>query len=144
MLAYEFGPVEFDAPGGEPSVVELKLPDRGAIESIILNQIAGDPVGGVFRIFRSRAAAMSVLDTAESSSSSALPGENPNQYSVMGIKAFTTAGFEEYQKAYSYRNRDGTLSSPVRRLWLVIQPEGTGDKSFALSMTIDEELNLSA
>jgi hypothetical protein len=92
-------------------------------------------VGGTFRILTNRDAA---LDLDGSSASASLRGLDPDFYSVMGRKTFTAAGYEEYQAKYPYRNRDGTYSDPVRRLWLVIHPDGGGAKKFGLSLTIEE------
>lgn len=133
MSPYTYGPHEFDASGGELTVVELRVPARGEISSIQLDQIAGDLVAGSFRILTSRAAALSLVG---SSSSEVLPGGNPNQYSVFGNQPITDGHFAVYGQFWPYRNKDGSQSVQVRRLWLVLDLAGTGEKTFSITMGI--------
>lgn len=134
MHNWSYGPLEFAAPAGEATVVELKVPHRGAINAIRLNQIDGGADDGNFRIFTKEAAALSAVG---SSSSASLPGIDPDSYSVFGAKDITNGTFAEYEKSYGYRNRDGTYSVPIRRLWLVLEHNGGGENQYSISMEIE-------
>ena len=134
MAPWAFGPVEFTVPGGEPSLVELAVPPRGTIHSFRCLQTAGDVDATTLRLFQSEAAAQ--LAIAGGSDSVAPITLEPDAYSVFGSKSLTDGRLVEDAKEYPYRNQDGRFSAPVERLWLVIEPAGTGDKTFVLSMTI--------
>lgn len=130
--SWNYGPVEFEVPAGEPTAIELKVPHRGSISSIRLLQLDGAD-GGTFRIFNSERAAREVTG---SSASSAVPGQDPDSYAVMPRKTITGGKCEEFQQSYQYRNRDGTYTMPIRRLWMVIEPTGSGSNTYSLSLTI--------
>jgi hypothetical protein len=135
MLPYSFGPVEFNADAGGPTIVELRVPSRGFINTMRLNQIGGGAEGGRFRIFQSLEAAQAM---AGSSNSDSLTGVDPDDYSVVGVKTITAGAFAEYGGSYPYSNKDANQSSRKRRLWLVIEPTGAGSNSYSLSMEISE------
>ncbi len=135
MTPYPFGPVGFDAPGGDISIIDLALPAVGDILTIRLNQLSGVKVAGSFRIFQSLEAAEAI---AGSLASSSLAGTDPDDYSVVGVKAFTGGSYSEFQCRYGYANQDANITSRKRRLYLVMQPGGSGDKSFSLSLMIGE------
>lgn len=130
---YSAGPFEFSAPGGEETVVELRVPWRGIINTVRLNQVSGVEVDAAFRLYQSRCAA----NPGGSCGSEELPSD-PDSYSVFGEKERTAnTPFAEFEKNYPFVNKDGTPSNPQRRLYLSIEPEGSGDKEWSLSMEID-------
>lgn len=139
MVPWTFGPVEFTAPGGEASLVELGVPPRGRIRNIRLFQVAGDAGNATVQLFQSEAAARSIL-TGEASEPFGSP--DPNVHSVFGSKTAVNGTLDETDKAYDYQNRDGSLTTAKRRLWLVITPTAGGDRVYTLSMLIADLLNL--
>lgn len=134
-LSWEYGPTTFTVEGGVPSVVELRVPDRGVINNIRLAELNGGAHGGTFRIFHKEAAADAVVGTSESS---LIAGDDPDLYSVVGQKTIVAGKHESYGLNCHYRS--GVGSNPSRRLWLVIEPNAAGDIEYGLSMTIVTDL----
>lgn len=149
-LPWSYGPVEFTIDGARNNMVELRVPHRGVIRSIILEQIGGAD-DGVFEIFDSEEAARALDDVVVSQSSSSLSltssssvqvvGTDPAVHSItQGQVAINSGRYAANGLDLIYRNRDGNYSNPVRRLWLVINSEGSGQKTFSLSMMFETPL----
>lgn len=139
MVPWMLGPVEFTVPGGEASLVQLGVPPRGRIRNIRLFQTAGAAGDATVQLFQSEAAARSLLTGW---ASEPFDGPDPNVHSVFGAKTATAGTLDETDKAYDYQNRDGSLTTAKRRLWLVITPASGGDHTYTLSMLIADLLNL--
>lgn len=146
-LPWSYGPVEFTIDGARDNVVELHVPHRGVIRSINLIQLGGADDGS-FEIFDSEAAARAVEDVVASQSGSSLSLTSSSSIQVVGtdpaVHSLTQGQVEIAAGRYTangldlaYRNRDGNYTNPVRRLWLVINSEGAGQKTFALSMMFE-------
>ena len=139
MAPWQFGPLNFTVAGGGPRIVELKVPPRGRIRSIRMYQTGGDATTAEIRIVQSRAAARAMLDPGDPDFL-AFDGTNPHVQSVFGVKIVPEEGLEETDKAYDYQNRDSGITTAARRLWLVIAPEGVGDKDYTLALLIADVL----
>ena len=138
MTPWMFGPHTFTVPGGTPSLVELKVPPRGRIRAIRLFQTDGSAVTATLQILQSLAAAKGKLDPADENYL-AFDG-NPAVQSVFGSKSVPTDGLEETDKAYDYQNQDSDQTTVTRRLWMVITPGGSGDKTYTLALMIADLL----
>lgn len=135
-VPWNYGPAEFEVPANRASVVELRVPHRGTIRRLIVDERDGAGAA-TFQIFSSEVAAYAVADDSSiSSESSEVAGQEPAAHSIMGVKAVTAGRFADYEMETVYRNGDGTSTNPIRRLWLVITPAGTGTKFYTLAMTI--------
>jgi len=128
-----YGPKNFSITAGSDHVIALDVPHRGTIKQINLQQSNGGD-SGVFEIYDAEIAAEV---GAESSSVSALASGDPAAHSITDGEVAISAG--SYRAAWDvpYINRDGSISLPVRRLWMRINITGSGDKDFTLSMTIE-------
>lgn len=137
-----YGPVQFDVPAGQDQLVELHVPHRGTIRGINLQQLDGT-ADGVFEIYDSENAAKSVttegLSSVSSLSSSyAIEGGNAAAHSITDGEVTISGGaYRANDLNIPYINRDGSPSNCIRRLWMRINMEGSGDTTMALSMTID-------
>jgi hypothetical protein len=134
-IPWEAGPFEFTVPGGETSLVELRVPQRGVINAWDLRQVDGVIVGGDFRILNRHQAALDMAGSSLSSVSS--PATPAGASDVVGVQTISGAGSSStYERNFAYVNRDGNATSPVRKLYLVISPAGAGDKTYSLTLTI--------
>jgi len=131
-----YGPKEFTVPGGQQSIVQLRVPHRGEIKAINLKQIDGANAG-VFEIFDSHDVAEGVIASSSSSSGSAIDSTDPAVNSVTGPLVITAGAYADNAVNKMYINRDGTSTNPVRRLWMRIDPTGPGQLTYSLSMTIE-------
>jgi hypothetical protein len=129
--------VQFEVEAAIASVVELRVPHRGTIRQLILDE-AGAAGAATFQLFSARKAAYAVSDDPSiSSESSDVAGQEPAVHSIMGVKDVAGGRFADYEMDTMYRNGDGTSTNPERRLWMVITPAGSGTKLYALSMVIE-------
>lgn len=140
---WPYGPVTFEVNGGEISALELKVPRRGIIRAITVEQLDGDN-NATLQLMDSRAAVSAYLGAGDSSISQ--PGEATDAaaaHKVTAELAIVAGKLFLSDVRLPYVNRDGTNSNPVRRLWgLLNVPDVVGRVSFAISLTI-EQVNFS-
>lgn len=143
--SWGYGPKTFTVEGAVDTVVALRVPHRGTIQQINLEQIGGAD-GGNFEIYDSEAAAKSIaeaiagqLSLSSSTGSAEVTGGDPAVHAILQGTGVITAGrFQSHDMQRQYRNRDGTYSVPIRKLWMVIRSDGAGIKNFALAMMIEQ------
>lgn len=140
---WPYGPVTFEVNGGEISALELKVPRRGIIRAITVEQLDGAD-NATLQLVDSRAAAAAYL--GEGGSSISEPGEATDAaaaHKVTAELAITAGKLFLSDVRLPYVNRDGTNANPVRRLWALLDvPDVAGRVSFAISITI-EQVNFS-
>lgn len=140
---WPYGPVTFEVNGGEISALELKVPRRGIIRAITVEQLDGEN-NATLQLVDSRAAAAAYLGDGDSSISE--PGEATDAaaaHKVTAELAITAGKLFLSDVRLPYVNRDGTNANPVRRLWALLDvPDVVGRVSFAISITI-EQVNFS-
>jgi len=140
---WPYGPVTFEVNGGEISALELKVPRRGIIRAITVEQLDGAN-NATLQLVDSRAAAAAYLGEGDSSISE--PGEATDAaaaHKVTAELAITAGKLFLSDVRLPYVNRDGTNANPVRRLWALLDvPDVAGRVSFAISITI-EQVNFS-
>ena len=128
---YEFRKT-FTIPGDGPQCIELDVPPRGKIRTMILVETIGGQAGFEFEIFTNREVCPpSINDEGQSiSSSSSAPGSVPAKelYSVFGVKLTTESVFQEFAVQHPYETEGGSTNRS-RKLYLRIQPSGTLDVS---------------
>lgn len=147
---YTSGPHILEAQGGLESCFEIRAPHRGAIRAIKFEQIDGAPADCEFSVLTKRAACGQLgspgqIGSSGSSFSSASSEsldesqQGPRSaYSIFGTKTMTAGqAFGEFNVEYPFRNNDGTPTNPVRRLYPVLRPGGSGLKQFALTLEMD-------
>lgn len=136
---WAYGPVTFEVNGGEISALELKVPRRGTIRAITVEQLDGAN-NATLQLTDSRAAAAAYLGEGDSSISQ--PGEATDSsvaHKVTEELAITAGKLFLSNVRLPYVNRDGTNSNPVRRLWgLLNVPDVVGRVSFSISLTIEQ------
>lgn len=143
-LPWGYGPVQATATGGQPTLLELRVPHRGIIRSLHVAYDDGSQDSGSFEIYASQAAAEEAIrlaatgDDSSSSLSSSMGsvGLSPGAYSVSGVQQLVNGKFDKHELRWAYINRDGTPTNGVRRLWMVVTPAGIGPRDLVLSMTI--------
>lgn len=142
---WSYGPVAFTVNGGEKSAIELKVPRRGVIRSIVVTQLDDGADTGTLQLFDSRDAVAAYLGEGDSSVSEAGEGGNTTlAHDVTGPLAITAGKLVANDDMWiAYCNRDGTNANPVRRLWGILDlPDATGRPSFSVSIVI-EQVNFS-
>lgn len=107
------GKKEFSAVGGTESVVAIPAPARGILRGYTLAQLSG----------------VTAAATADLYTSTKTP---ENLYHLVSLSVA-----ENNDLNLAYHNQDGTPSVHQRYLYLKITPAGTGDKTFALSVTVE-------
>lgn len=133
-IPWTLRPYQFSAVAGEETVIPLKVPSRGTINSLRIDDLDSPTDAATFDIVTLQAAAYA---EEKGSLSLNMPGETGKQYSVLGGPQAMTGGFYAAENLLrGYRNLDGTYSVPVRLLYLVIKPAGTGTHNYAITMTI--------
>lgn len=117
------GSKSFTVTAGSASVVDIPMPHRGILKGYSLVSADGSPTGNF----------TATLYTSKRT-------EAPN--STLPEAAFKLLSFDQSSTAdedlnLSYLNRDGKPSTPVRYLYLKINPAGDGTKNYVFSVTVD-------
>jgi hypothetical protein len=137
---WAYGPVSFTVNGGDKAAIELKVPRRGTIRSLVVEQLDDGADNGTLQLFDSRDAAVAYLGAGDSSISEAGEGGNSALAHAITSEMNIVAGklFRVDDMETMYVNRDGTNANPVRRLWGILDtPGAVGRPTFAISMTIE-------
>jgi hypothetical protein len=114
---------EIDVIGGTPSVHTLRFPHRGTIRALSLKITGGGGDAG--------------FTAALYAKTQASPG-SPNNVDLIGSAITSVANTHNVSGLdWVFLNKEGTPSNPVRRLYLVITPSGTGAKTLALNLMMD-------
>jgi len=133
-VPWNYGPVQFEAEADTPLVVELKVPHRGKIRQLLLDEIGGADAAS-FEVFNSEDAAHVFSGSSESSALEG--GQHPKGFSLFGAKTLAAGQFADYDMEVMYSNQDGTPTNPVRRLWMVFTHTGAGVNTYQMSMVIE-------
>lgn len=140
---WAYGPVTFEVNGGEVPAMELRVPRRGIIRAITVEQLDGAD-NATLQLLDARAAVAAYLGAGSSSSSQT--GEATDAaaaHAVTEVLEIAAGKLFLSDVRLPYVNRDGTNANPVRRLWgLINVPDVAGSVSFAVSLTI-EQVNFS-
>jgi hypothetical protein len=121
---YMAGPFTLDVVGGTEEIIELNIPWRATISSFSFTQDSGVAASCDFELYTLAAAAV-------------VAGGSDPAYSVFGEKAFITpTPLAEYDKGYPYVNQDSRATDPTRKLYLRIDPAGTGAKTYKLALSL--------
>jgi len=120
------GTKNFTAASGTETVVQIPAPARGVLRGYTLVQTTGAGAGFDASLYTSDKAPeeqyhlLNLVSGATLSSDSDVPG------------------IVENNKLYvAYQNRNGTPSLHERFLYLKITPQGTGNKNFSMSVTVE-------
>lgn len=125
------GSKEFTATGGESTVAAIDVPHRAVIRSYNLVQTSGANNG---------ATALLLSSNRATPPNSTLP---ENSFLVETITLpNSAANVAVTNTSLAYVNRDGTPTSPQRKLYLKITPAGAGAKTFVFSLTVETLNNL--
>jgi len=125
------GSKQFTANSGTGTLVGIDVPHRAVIRSYNLVQTSGANNGATALLLSSNRA------------------EEPN--SLLPEASFlvetitlpnAAANVAVNNTSLAYVNRDGTPTSPQRKLYLKITPSGTGEKTFVFSLTVETLNNL--
>ena len=127
------GTTAFSASSGAETIVPIKMPHRGILRGYTLVQIDGGKNGFDADLYSSN---------QQTEPNASLPAE---AFHVLSLSDFADVLedpdvvdiAENTNTNVAYQNRDGTPTSPQRFLYLWIKPKGTGDKNFALTVTVE-------
>lgn len=121
-------------PGGSASVVELKAPLNGILNTLIIKQ-RGATDGFTVNVYTDKVAAGGADDLEQSDDIASISTE---VFKVM--PAITVAGgqaiTENFEKRWGYRGNNIKNSKTRTGLWLRIQPGGTGSKVFDIGLCV--------
>lgn len=125
------GNKSFTATGGQATIVSIDVPHRAVIRSYNLVQTSGTNSGATALLL--------------SSSRETLPNSELPEASFL-VETITlpnaAANVAVVNTSLAYVNRDGTPTSPQRKLYLKITPGGSGAKNFVFSLTVETLNNL--
>jgi hypothetical protein len=127
------GTTTFTAPSGAETVVPVKMPHRAILRGYALVQTTGADNKFEADLYSSK------QDTAPNSN---LPAE---AFHVLSLADFAdvvsdpdvVAIAENSNVNVAYINRDGSPSNAQRFLYLRITPNGSGNKNFVLTVTVE-------
>lgn len=134
MIPWSYGPSQFDAVGGENTLVALHVPHRGVLRNINLSTADGG--AGTFEIYSSESAARRMVEEGDYSSSA---GDSPLPPIASKVMNGTLSGGAYFANNIEipYANQDGSPTNCIQRLWMRITPDGSSPKTFVLSMVIE-------
>jgi len=127
------GTKTFTAPSGSETVVPIPMPHRGILRGYALVQTNGADDKFDADLYSSN---------QETEPNLSLPAE---AFHVLSLADFAdvvsdpdvVAIAENSNVNVAYLNRDGSPSLPQRFLYLWIKPNGSGNKDFALTVTVE-------
>ena len=127
------GTTTFTAPSGTETVVPVRMPHRATLRGYALVQTTGADNKFEADLYSSK---------QETAPNSALPAE---AFHVLSLADFAdvvsdpdvVAIAENNSISVAYLNRDGSPSNPQRFLYLRITPNGSGNKNFVLTVTVE-------
>jgi len=143
---WNYGPTVFEwsDPGVTTAIVELDVPTRGTIQHLHYQELDGAGTAGTIKIYNSEAAALEAFNynngSSESSSSAALlPAPAAMSDITGGGYDYTDGALVKTDNDFSvhYRNIDGSYTTPVRRLWMVVEVTTGTPTDFSVAMVID-------
>lgn len=124
-VPWTYGPKQMDIPNGEASLVQLNMPYRGTMQSFFLQIM--DETNANFAIYSSEKAARQAVDEANGSSMSDSADAIPAAaYRLLSGQISSGQPYEINQLNMAYVNADGSPTNGDPRLWLVIEPGGSG------------------
>jgi len=121
------GPVSFAVTRGTAAAIELKVPRRGIIRALIVEEEVGADAGTI-QLFSSREAVLTARGVGTS-----VPG-----YSVTPSLTITAGKYIGNELGYAYENQDGTTATPVCRLWALLTMTGAS-LAVAVKITVTVE-----
>lgn len=127
------GSKTFTAPSGQETVVAINAPHRGILRGYTLVQTSGNDDKFDADLYSSN---------GETEPNASLPAE---AFHVLSLSDFAdvvadpdvVAITENTSVNVAYMNRDGSPSNPQRFLYLWIKPNGSGNKNFVLTITVE-------
>ncbi len=128
-------------PGSEAFCVEVDVPARGIIRTLIVTETVGPGSGFAFDLFDKREVCPPTVDDegVVHSSSSSEPGSTSPRvlHSVIGRKTEGTKTFEERNTVYPYETEGGSTNRS-RKLYLEIDPAGVdGVREYELRIDVE-------
>lgn len=125
------GSKSFTAASGTSTLVAVDVPHRAVIRSYNLVQTSGANNGATALLLSSNRATE--------------PNSNMPEASFL-VETITlpnsAANVAVTNTSLAYVNRDGTPTSPQRKLYLKVTPAGSGAKDFVFSLTVETLNNL--
>jgi len=127
------GTTAFTATSGSETVVPVKMPHRAVLRGYALVQTSGADNKFEADLYSSN---------QETAPNSTLPAEALHVLSLADFADVVAdpdvvAIAENSNITVAYINRDGSPSNPQRFLYLRITPNGSGDKDFVLTVTVE-------
>ena len=127
------GTTTFTAPSGSETTVPVKIPHRAILRGYALVQTTGADNKFEADLYSSN---------QETEPNASLPAE---AFHVLSLADFAdvvsdqdvVAIAENSNVNVAYLNRDGSPSNPQRFLYLRIKPNGSGEKDFVLTVTVE-------
>jgi hypothetical protein len=117
-----------EAPLGQPTCWAIGFPPEGLLTYVRVKQVGGTPVGFTFTTYSSE---LACRDGSQSSGGADADGEyasDPDMYEVHDAvrgQAGQPGTFNE-PTGVTWRNQDGTFTSPVRLIYIQITPDASG------------------
>lgn len=136
MNIYEKRYQSISAPNGVKTPLSLGFFSEGFIKKIIIRQVGGDNNPFVVDVYNSEKA----LLIGSSSGGSATLGEysaDPEIYRVFPSAAGDAGSYLTISDDYGriFKNQDGPLSDRKRRIYLNIEPQGSGEATWDIAIS---------
>lgn len=135
MRIYERRLCSLSAPCGVATCWEIGFPPEAQIKRLLLKQTGGSLVNFTVEVFNSRRACQPYSSSAGDPDGPTGPElciADPNMYRVFPVTAGTAGTLLEISDSVgrAFRNQDGTYTLPVRKIYVQITPEGSGDATW--------------
>lgn len=132
--------VEAEAASGGYNCVELYAPGRGVMNKLVIKQISGASEGFTARLYNRKGACANEAEQSSSPEDDTIPVDSDLHLvlSEISVSAGSVTS-AQYQLTAGYQNQDesGILKTPKTRLYLDIQPGGSGNKLFQVAYAIE-------
>jgi hypothetical protein len=126
---------QVEAESGANNFYEIDYPHRGRLSKLMIRQVTGVAEGFEADLYNS-ARPLQAHEAGSHSSASAAESFNDGNYKILPTQVAAGDASEVFKPegGYPYRNVDGTYSVPQRKLYLRLEPNGTGTKTFEVAL----------
>lgn len=139
MRIYERRLCSLVAPCGQVTCWEIGFPPEAQIKRLLIKQTGGTLVNFNVEVFNAKRACQPNSSSAgdpDGPTGPELCVADPDLYRVFGPVGGTAGKLLEISDSVgkAFRNQDGTYTLPVRKIYVQITPEGSGDATWDIAI----------
>lgn len=145
MRIYERRLCSLSAPCGQSTCWEIGFPPEASIKRLLVKQTGGTTNDFVIAVYNSTngcSSPSSSIGDVDGPSGPLPCVSSPEMYIVFPPTAGTAGKMLEISDSVgkAFRNQDGTYTLPVRKIYVQITPEGSGDATWDLVIGADVDV----